>query len=198
MATEIDKVDEPLVEEDLTKLDDTTDWKAKAQELEQKRREDGIKQRERTKALKERLATIEATVKPPEEKEEEKKAEENVLLQKLERMSLRQAGITHQDDIELAKTTAKKWGMDIDEVLVDDDFKVKLEKQQTTRANTLATSGVRGGGGGGSEAKNSPDYWIAKGTPPTPADVPDRKTRATIIRAMMKTADTGGKKFYND
>ena len=189
-----EQVDEPLVEEDLTKLDDSTDWKAKATELETKRREDGIKQRERTKALKAQLEELKQ--KPPEK--DDKKPEENALLQKLEKMSLRQAGVTHQDDIALAKATAKKWGMDIDDVLADDDFKTKLERQQTTRANTVASSEVRGGGQGRSQAKDSPDYWIAKGAPPTSADVPDRKTRATIIRAMMKNAGTDGKKFYND
>lgn len=124
--------------------------------------------------------------------------EENALLQKIERMSLRQAGLTHSDDIDLAKATAKKWGVDIDEVIVDEDFKIKLERQQTTRTNTVAASNVRGGVAGTSQAKNTPEYWIAKGTPPSPADVPDLKTRATIVRAMMKNASTSGKKFYND
>ena len=88
--------------------------------------------------------------------------------------------------------------MDVDEVLVDEDFKVKLERQQTNRANVEATSGVKGGGGGGSDAKNTPEYWIAKGVPPTREQVPDRKTRANIVRAMMAGAKTSGKKFYND
>ena len=56
MATENEQiVEDQIVEEDLSKLDDTTDWKAKAEELEQKRREEGIRNRERTKALKEQL-----------------------------------------------------------------------------------------------------------------------------------------------
>lgn len=125
------------------------------------------------------------------------KPEENVLLQKLERMALRQAGLTHNDDIELAKTTAKKWNMDVEDVLVDEDFKVKLERQQTTRSNAEATSGIRGKAGT-TQAKNTPEYWVAKGTPPTAADVPDRKTRAKIARAMVKGATSGGKTFYND
>ena len=125
------------------------------------------------------------------------KPEESVLLQKLERMSLRQAGVTHPDDIELARNTAKKWGVDIDEVLVDDDFKVKLEREQTKRTNATAVSNIRGGQGT-SQAKNTPEYWVAKGTPPSATDVPDRKTRSKIARAMMKNASTSGKQFYND
>jgi hypothetical protein len=123
--------------------------------------------------------------------------EESRLLEKIERMSLRQAGITHQDDMELARSTAKKWGVDIDEVLADEDFKVKLERQQASRSNVEATSGIKGSGGGSSQAKNSPEYWIAKGVPPSRTDVPDRATRAKIARAMMAQAKSGGR-FYND
>jgi hypothetical protein len=138
-----------------------------------------------------------AQEKSSETPTKETKTEESALLQRIERMSLRQAGITHQDDIELAQKTAKKWGVDIDEVLADEDFKVKLERQQTARDNAAATTGVRGGGGSNS-AKNDPAYWLAKGTPPSREDVPDRKTRAKINRAFMENAGTSGKKFYND
>jgi len=137
--------------------------------------------------------------KPKEETKEtanQTKPDDNALLQRVERMALRQADITHPDDIELAQKTAKKWNMDLEEVITDDDFKTKLERQQTARANTEATSKVKGGAGT-SQAKNTPEYWIAKGTPPSATDVPDRKTRATIARAMM-TASKDTKKFYND
>jgi hypothetical protein len=127
----------------------------------------------------------------------ETKTEESALLQKIERMSLRQAGITHQDDVELAQKTAKKWGVDIDEVLGDEDFKAKLERQQTARDNAVATSGIKGGAGT-QTAKNSPEYWLAKGTPPSTTDVPDRKTRAKIAQAFMKNSNTNGKTFYNE
>jgi hypothetical protein len=135
--------------------------------------------------------------KPKEEsKENSTKLDVNPILEKMERMSLRQAGITHSDDVELAKATAKKWGVDIDEVLMDDDFKIKLERQQTSRSNVAATSNVRGGAGS-SQAKNTPEYWIAKGTPPTATDIPDRKTRVKVFRAMVENTKSG-KKFYND
>ncbi len=123
--------------------------------------------------------------------------EESALLQKLEKMSLRQAGITHPDDEALARETAKKWGMDVDDVLLDEDFKVKLEREQTKRTNAEATSNVRGSGST-TTAKNTPEYWIQKGTPPSPTDVSDRKTRAKSIKAMMANASTGGKTFCNE
>jgi hypothetical protein len=124
------------------------------------------------------------------------KPDESRLLDRIEKMTLRQANISHQDDIDLAKNTAKKWNMDLEDVLADDDFKMKLEKQQTTRDNLVATSKIKGGAGQ-SQTKNTPEYWIAKGTPPTATDVPDRKTRATIARAMMSNQKSS-KKFYND
>ena len=91
----------------------------------------------------------------------------------------------------------KKWGVEVDALVDDDDFKAKLEKHRTTKANSLATSNIRGSAGE-TQAKNTPEYWISKGAPPSRTDVPDRKTRATIVRAMMKNASTDGKKFYND
>lgn len=124
------------------------------------------------------------------------KPDESALSQKLERLALRQAGIDHPEDIELARKTAEKWKVDIDEVLADEDFKVKLEKQQTSRANVLATSGVKGSTGSG-QAKLTPEYWVSKGTHPTATDVPDRKVRAQIARALMG-ATKSGKKFYNE
>ena len=122
---------------------------------------------------------------------------DSALLQKVERMALKGAGIPHQDDVALAQKTAKKWGVDLDEVLEDEDFLIKLEKQRTMRSNLDATSNIHGDKTGGTSAKETAAYWFAKGTPPTPQDVPDRKTRSSIIRAMM---DKGGKgkTFYND
>lgn len=129
-------------------------------------------------------------------KETSQKPDDNRLLERIEKFALQSADISHSDDIELARMTAKKWGVDLEDVLKDEDFKVKLERQQTSRGNLVATSNIKGGAGT-SQAKNTPEYWIAKGVPPTVADVPDRKTRVTIARAMMANSGTG-KKFYND
>lgn len=138
-----------------------------------------------------------AQEEPKVETPKETKSDDAVM-QRLEKMALRQAGLSHQDDIELAQKTAKKWGMDIDEVLADDDFKVKLERQQTERSNVEATSKVRGNGSGQSQAKNTPEYWLAKGNPPTPTDVPDNALRRKIVAAFLKKAQGNGKmEFYN-
>jgi len=147
-------------------------------------------------SLKRELKDLKKPKDEPKETPQKTKPDDNVLLQKLERMALRQAGISHPEDVELAQKTAKKWGMDIDEVLADEDFKSKLERQQSARSNVEATSNIKGGAGT-SHAKNTPEYWLAKGVPPTAADVPDRKLRASIARAMLASAKTS-KTFYND
>lgn len=136
--------------------------------------------------------------KPKEEtvKETSTQSDNNPLLERIEKMAIRQAGITEQEDIDLARNTAKKWGVDIDEVLTDPDFQAKLQRQQDARANSIATSNIKGGAGT-SQAKNTPEYWIAKGIPPTPSDVPDRKTRVKIARAFMDSSKNS-KKFYSD
>lgn len=131
----------------------------------------------------------------PKEPKDSPKPDER-LLERVEKMALRSAGLTHEDDIDLARKTAKKWNLDLEDVLTDDDFKVKLEKQQASRDNLAATSKVKGGAGT-SQAKNTPEYWIAKGIPPSVTDVPDRKVRAKIARAMMSNAKSS-KTFYND
>ena len=122
------------------------------------------------------------------------KPEESGLLQK---SYLRAAGISDAEEVELALSTAKKWGVEVDALVDDEDFTAKLEKLRTSKANALATSNVRGGPSAAS-AKNTPDYWLAKGAPPSASDVPDRKTRAKIVRALMAKAGTNGKTFYND
>ncbi len=149
-------------------------------------------------SLKRELKDLKKSKEETKETPEKTKTDENQLLAKIEKMSLRQAGISNPDDIKLAQDTAKKWGMDIDDVLADEDFKVKLERQQTARANVAATSGVKGGQGG-SQAKNTAEYWIAKGIPPTPNDIPDKSTRQKIVTAVIKAVKQGdNKKFYND
>lgn len=136
--------------------------------------------------------------KPKEEPEDTSKTtkSDDRSIERLEKLALRTAGLTHQDDVDLAKTTAKKWNMDIEEVLLDEDFKAKLERQQTSRGNVEATSGVKGGSGS-SGAKNTPEYWIAKDTLPTPKDIPDRVTRMKVINAFRAQSKVS-KKYYNE
>lgn len=106
------------------------------------------------------------------------------------------AGIKAKDEVELALDTANKWNMSLDDLVEDADFQMKLEKHRTQKANLEATSGVRGDKSAGSGV-DTPEYWIAKGAPPTAQQVPDRKARAKIARAFMQQSKSG-KQFYND
>ena len=193
---EIEKLDEV---ETLDETDDTIDWKEKAKGLVEKaiqRREKSKIFRQQYKDTMDELAKLKTSNTPPLEKKDNKPDE--ALLQRMEKIAFKQHDISHEDDIDLARKTAKKWGMDIEDVLGDDDFKVKLEKQQTSRSNVLAASG-RGGANHGTNVKNSPDYWLAQGRPPTPEEVPDLNARSEILGALMEAAKKGdGSKFFQD
>lgn len=134
--------------------------------------------------------------KPKEDSKETSKTNSTDENRLVEKAYLRSAGITQSDEVELALETAKKWGVSIDSLVDDEDFNIKLTKLRNQRANEVATSGIKGGGGK-SQAKETMEYWKAKGSVPTPEDVPDRKTRVKIVRSLMNDAKTS-KTFYND
>lgn len=145
--------------------------------------------------LERQLAQVNKKLGVSIEKEEEKKPDNSNTL--LEKAFLRSAGIVDKEEVAEALKTAEKWGMTVDELVDDEDWNTKLEKLRIRKSNALATSGVKGDKSGGTSTKNTPEYWIAKGTPPSAEDVPDRETRTKITKAMMANAKNG-KKFYND
>lgn len=145
-------------------------------------------------SLKRELKDLKKAKEQAVETPQKNKPEDNGLLQK---SFLRAAGISDAEEVELALSTAKKWGVEVDQLVDDEDFKIKLDKIRTNKANAVAASNVRGGNGG-VQAKLTPEYWIEKGVPPTPADVPDKKTRGAIIQTLMKNAKGGSGTFYND
>lgn len=130
----------------------------------------------------------------PSDKKAETTNTDNDLAQKA---FLRSAQITEEDEVELALETAQKWNVGIDKLVDDVDFQMKLERLRTDKANTKATSGIKGQGSS-SNAKNQPEYWIAKGTPATREDVPNDKVRRQINKAFLNANKGGGKTFYND
>lgn len=200
MVEETKEINDEVVEENLADLPDDTDWKAKAEELNKKSTEAGIRQRERTKTLKEEHASELEKLKKPEVKKEPVKKEtkpDTQLLEKIDRLTLQAGGIKEKDEVELADKWKERTGMELDEIMVDEIFIAKLQVLRDDKANEVATTSVKGDGKT-SDAKTKVEYWNAKGTPPTPEEVPDRKARVKIIREMMKSSETGGKTFYND
>lgn len=158
----------------------TVDWEAKTKELEA--------ETAKWKRIAERNAK---KAEAPKESKSEPETSDLAV-----KGFLRSAGISKEKEVDLAIETANKWGMSIDKLVDDEDFQAKLEKLRISEANALATTGVKGSGAGASQ-KDNPEYWISKGEPPTAEQVPDRKTRVKIARAMMNDAKNG-KKFYNE
>ncbi len=158
MTTENEEVvigDEPLIEEDLSVLDDTTDWKAKAEELEQKRREDGIKQRERTKALKSQLAEF----KPKEVVPKPSPTATGELDDtQLDYFDLK--GYSEPDEVEVFHKIMLKTGMTAREVLKDEYAlaKVKAIQQEKAVKDATPSSTKRYGG----QSTDNEDYWFQK------------------------------------
>lgn len=119
------------------------------------------------------------------------------LLQRLDKMSLQSAGVKEQDEVELANDFKKRTGMEMDEVIQDDIFQAKLEKLREEKKTDEAISNVKGGADTNS-AKESFDYWDAKGRPPTPEEVPNAKSRRKIARQFIEKQKKGGVSFYNE
>lgn len=131
----------------------------------------------------------------PKETPSKNQTEEFGLLQKT---YLRSAGLSSDDEVELARDIQKKTGVEWDKLVDDDYFQLKLQKLRDAKANAAATNVEGGSASSSGGAKNEPSYWIQKGTPPTPKDVSDRKTRASIVRAMLDHGKNSGGKFYNE
>lgn len=194
---EIDKGDD-IVEEDLSQLDESTDWKSKAQELEQKRREDGIRSRERTKALKDKLAEIEAKIPEKVTKPDDE------LLKRLDKLALKTAGITEADEVELFEKWRTETGREAESVIDNSIFVKELSELRTARANLAATSDVKGEAGE-SGARATPEYWIAKATKGNdgkllfPEETP-KELYSKIVDTMMTkdSLDKNKLKFYNE
>jgi len=197
MENETENTDSP--NSDTPEAPEATDApeKDKLEETNKQLFERAKKAETENKDLKTKLKGLsEDSKEKPEEKLESKP--DTALLEKFDKMTLRSEKITDADEVELANDFKKRTGMEMEEVITDDIFVAKLEKLRDNKANTLATEGIKDGGGGKGSAKDTPEYWIAKGTPPTVDQVPDRKVRAKIARAMMaEEKGIGGSPYYN-
>lgn len=115
----------------------------------------------------------------------------------VDELTLDIAGIKEQDEIDLYNRLKEETGKNGKDLLNSKYFQAELEGLRTDRSNADAASNVSGDKTKVA-AKDSPEYWLAKGQPPTPEQVPDRKKRAEIARAFIGKGKTNGKTFYND
>ena len=132
MEKENQEVDENLdLPETKEGEEDTTDWKAEAQKLKDK----AIRQRERTKALKDELNTLKVSAKP--EAKPENKAESGDLSSG-DKALLVAYGVKGKDEIALAQSFMKRTGDDIDTVIGDDIFQARLSKLREAKTSAEA------------------------------------------------------------
>lgn len=185
MDTENDNVDTEADTED-----STTDYKAKYAEL-------GIRTRERTKALKDQLASKEAELadikKATKSETKEIKSEFGLL----EKAYLRASGVNDPDKVELLKKWQKDTGKGIEE-LVDHPFiKAEFEKLDQAKANQLATSKIQSDAKDG--AKDDVEHWLSKGELPERIPANKKLRQKILIEKLRREKDgSAGGKFYND
>ena len=188
-------------EENLEGLSDDTDWKVKAAEIQKKHIEAGIKQRERTKALKEQMTVLEAKVsaqKSPELKLEVKEPIDWNDSQKSLLIALK----VDPQDFDFVKEEVKKFsgslnGADLIALSNNQYFANKLEARTTERANAKAAAGGGAGGRSGAGGEESVEHWMGKLSPTEgiPVHLP-RELREKIVDARMQKG-TYQKEFYN-
>ena len=168
--SEIDKkpVEEGEEEDNFTP-DDNTDWKARAEELAQKRREDGIRHRERTKSLKEQVSSLEA--KPQSKKEG---------LGYGEKAYLKSSGF-QTDEFQLVLDAAQNTGKTIDEVAESKWFQAILKEHREEKAVKDAIP--QGSSRSNSSARDTVEYWVAKGELPPRDEV---ELRRKVVNAKIK------------
>ena len=181
-----------MEEEEIVVTNDTpTEGETAEVKLTKAEYEELVKNKATVGSLHRELKDLKKKLEPKAETPEVK-ADEFGLLQKTYLVS---SGIKDSDEIELAKEIQKKTGIEWDKLVEDDYFQSRLTTLRNTKENAIATN-VRGGSGGG--VGKSADFFIAKGTPPTVKDIPDRKARVAIINQMMDAQKNGGGKFYNE
>lgn len=147
--------------------------------------------------LAESKKSVQADDKTSKKNESSSKSDEGLKGQ-VQRLALKVAGITKVSEIELAEKLQKETGKDWDTLLESKYFKTELDDLRSNEASEEASTGIKGNRGGGSSgARDTAEFYISRGTPPTPTEVPDRKTRTGIIRKFLSSQETS-KTFYNE
>lgn len=172
---------------DLSKFDDSTDWQAEAKKIAQKAKEDGIKARERTKVLKEKLAALEKPAQP-----EQKSSDLDDGRKALWRSY---ANIQGSDEWAYVKEQMKKSGItDPEELSSNDYFKQGLERLRTSKSNADALD-TRGNRGEQRSSQTSVEYWLAKGEHP-PKELGSKLAQEYV--QARRGQGSNAKVFYND
>ena len=198
MTDQNDKLDENF---DEIQESDVTDWKSETNKL----REKAIRQREKTKTLRDSLKEAEVKLmefeKSKPSKEEKSKPDEE-LLKRLDNLALKASGIKEAEEVELFNKWKTDTGRDTEGILDSSIFKAELEGLRTSKANQTATSNIRGESGM-PVAKSEPDYWISKATKGPdgnlmfPEEMPKELYTKVLDKLEGEKTGTGELRFYN-
>ena len=155
--------------------EETIDWEARAKELEQK----AIKQREKTKELKAKLAEKEAP--EPKEKSSDYKFNtgDKALLKSYK-------DIQGADELALAENWMKKYGGDIvDDMLNDEVFNAKLKVLRDAKAvkDAIPPATKRSAG----STNDKIDYWLDKYNQSGNLDEIPQELRSEVLNARLKS-----------
>ena len=150
--------------------------------------------REEYAKLNETLGSLKRDLKDlKKEKEEtpEKTKPDEALLKRLDNLALKTSGISEADERELFEKWKTETGREADAIIDNSIFKKELEDLRTAKANLKATSDIKGEGGEGSVARNTPEYWIAKATKGTDGKLmfPEETPPALFSKIVTKMGE---------
>jgi len=153
---------------------DTTDWKALALKNQ------GIAKRYQTKLQKRNKADTEkAKADLEKEKQSQNKKEDKKDFDYAEKAYLKAMGI-EKDEFPFVKEAMQSTGKSLDEILDSKYFQSELKEKREEKASQDAIpSGTKRSGG---SARDSVEYWLAKGEMP-PEDQP--KLRREVVNARI-------------
>lgn len=145
----------------------SVDWKAKYEER-------GIKQRERTKALKDQIKELEGKVAKQSTQSSGKDFGKLAYLKGF--------GIEHEDDIawieEVSETTKQDLGVLLNKPYIQAELKERREYRTTANATPEASKRAT------TLSRDKAEYWIAKGEMPPKSDP---KLRREVVRQRRET-----------
>lgn len=156
---------------------DKTDWKA----IADKNR--GIAQRNFTRAQKAKEKA--ATDKKPDA-DAAKPKDGAIELDRTDKLALRSAGITDVDEVKLVMDLMKETGKDVDSLIDSKYFQAELKGLRDERAADDASSSSKRSG---ASAKDSVEYWLAKGGLPEGNPELSRK----VVNARIAKEKSGSK-----
>ena len=172
MVDELEPVEE--IEETKDEFDnDSTDWKALALKNQ------GIAKRYQTKIQKGLEAEKTAAKEAEKAKKEEKQSQDKKDFDYAEKAYLKTMGI-EKNEFPFVKEAMQSTGKSLDEILDSKYFQSELKEKREERASqdAIPTGTKRSGG----SARDSVEYWIAKGELP-PAD--QRELCIKVVNAKI-------------